>query len=62
MNLFYKWNYSYLGRICWSSNAVCFADLSNEVICVKDVNKLNEINNGIYPIYELELSEMLQKI
>ena len=42
--------------------AVCFADLGNEITCVKkNLTKLAELNRGISPIYESGLSEMLQK-
>lgn len=42
--------------------AVCFADLGNDVICVKkDADKLKELNKGMSPIYEPGLSELLKK-
>jgi len=41
---------------------VCLADLGNEVLCVKkSIDKLDELNKGMSPIYEPGLSEMLQK-
>lgn len=42
--------------------AVCLADLGNEVLCVKkSSNKLAELKQGLAPIYEPYLQEMLQK-
>ena len=42
--------------------SVCLADLGNEVMCVKkSIDKLDELNKGMSPIYEPGLSEMLQK-
>jgi len=40
----------------------CFADSGNEVICM-DINKekINTLNNGIVPIYEPGLKELIQK-
>ena len=43
-------------------SGVCFADLGNEVICVdKDINKINLLQKGKIPIYELGLSELVIK-
>ena len=34
-------------------SGVCFSDLGNDVICVdKDLNKIENLKNGIIPIYE----------
>ena len=42
--------------------SVCLADIGNEVLCVKkSIDKLDELNKGMSPIYEPGLSEMLQK-
>ena len=42
--------------------AVCFAELGNDVICVKKTSSgLDELNRGMSPIYEPSLNEMLQK-
>lgn len=43
-------------------NAVGFAELGNEIMCIeKDSSKLNKLSQGISPIYEPGLTEMLQK-
>ena len=43
-------------------SGVCFSDLGNEVICVdKDENKINELKQGIIPIYEPGLEELVFK-
>ena len=35
-------------------SGVCFSDLGNDVICVdKDLDKINNLKQGIIPIYEL---------
>ncbi len=48
----------YVGTV----SAACFADLGHEVICVDiDKSKIDKINAGIPPIYEEELSELLEK-
>jgi len=42
--------------------AVGFAELGNEIMCIeKDSSKLNKLSQGISPIYEPGLTEMLQK-
>jgi UDPglucose 6-dehydrogenase len=41
--------------------AVCFADLGNEVLCVKKTeSNMDKLKNGISPIYEPGLSEILK--
>ncbi len=43
-------------------SGVCFSDLGNEVICVdKDQNKINDLKQGIIPIYEPGLEELVLK-
>ena len=43
-------------------SGVCFSDLGNDVICVdKDLNKINRLKNGIIPIYEPGLNELVKK-
>ena len=42
--------------------SVCFADLGNEVLCVeKSLPKLEKLNKGISPIYEVGITEILQR-
>jgi len=43
-------------------SGVCFSDLGNDVICVdKDLNKIENLKNGIIPIYEPGLDVLLIK-
>jgi len=43
-------------------SGVCFSDLGNDVICVdKDLNKINKLKNGVIPIYEPGLEELVLK-
>ncbi len=43
-------------------SGVCFSDLGNQVICVdKDLAKINKLKNGIIPIYEPGLEELVKK-
>ena len=40
----------------------CFAELGNNVICVdKDKEKINKLNQGIVPIYEPGLEEIIKR-
>jgi UDPglucose 6-dehydrogenase len=48
----------YVGTV----SAACFAELGHEVICVDiDPSKIDMLNRGVPPIYEDELSELLEK-
>ena len=43
-------------------SGVCFSDLGNDVICVdKDSEKIEKLKNGIVPIYEPGLNELVKK-
>ncbi len=43
-------------------SGACFAKLGNNVICVDiDKDKIDKINNGISPIYEKKLSEIIKE-
>ena len=42
-------------------SGTCFADLGNRVYCVdKDKNKINKLKNGICPIYEPGLEDLIK--
>ncbi len=43
-------------------SGTCFSDLGNKVYCVdKDLNKIQNLNKGITPIYEPGLSELIKR-
>ena len=43
-------------------SGTCFADIGNEVVCVdKDEKKIKKLNQGISPIYEPGLNELIKK-
>ena len=43
-------------------SGACFSDLGNSVICVdKNKNKINKLMQGIIPIYEPGLEEIVKK-
>ena len=43
-------------------SGVCFSDLGNTVYCVdKNKEKIDSLNNGIIPIYEPGLDEILKR-
>ena len=43
-------------------SGTCFADLGNKVYCVdKDISKINKLKNGISPIYEPGLDDLMKK-
>ena len=43
-------------------SGVCFSDLGNKVYCVdKNLDKINKLKNGIVPIYEPGLEEILKR-
>ena len=43
-------------------SGVCFSDLGNDVICVdKDNEKIEKLKNGVVPIYEPGLNELVKK-
>ena len=43
-------------------SGVCFSDLGNDVICVdRDLSKIKNLKNGIIPIYEPGLDELVTK-
>ena len=43
-------------------SGVCFSDMGNTVYCVdKDKSKISSLNNGVVPIYEPGLSDLVKK-
>ena len=43
-------------------SGTCFSDLGNDVICVDhDLKKVTDLQNGIIPIYEPGLDELVIK-
>ena len=43
-------------------SGTCFADIGNEVFCVDDnIDKINQLNSGVSPIFEPGLDELIQK-
>ena len=43
-------------------SGVCFSDLGNTVYCVdKNIDKISALNDGVVPIYEPGLDEVLKK-
>ena len=43
-------------------SGVCFSDFGHDVVCVdKDPNKIEQLNNGIVPIYEPGLEDIMAK-
>ena len=43
-------------------SGVCFSDLGNNVICVdRDLSKIENLKNGVIPIYEPGLDELVAK-